>query len=407
MVDKNIGVPAMNTNNVYIYKNKIVIPPLTMQDDTLGVSVCGFKSRKMNNFLNTRTKIMKLQFGSDKCEKLHIGKRHINTNICADFEVDVWQDKIMQKEDGSKYLVDRYIGKKNMKTVQFKKYLGQIIQSDGRNEKNVKDKTDKAFGNVSRIKNALIERPYGKHTFKAALIMRQAMLLGGLLSNSEAWTHLTEINLAKLQLPDTLLHKTLLSTSGNPSKVCMCLELGVIPVKYVIMGKRLNFLYYILSESISSTMRQVYETMKSESRKGDFYQLVKKDMEELNINMPETEILSHTKRKWKLLISKRDKEYVFAKLVTENSKLENTKHIVFEDLKLSNYLQDNRNTTLSRIIFSVRSKTLDLKTWQPWKYFDNLCVLCEKKAETMAHFMSCKSYENVSPVLNWEKIYQN
>ena len=157
-----------------------------MQDDTLGVSVCGFKSRKMNNFLNTRTQIMKLQFGSDKCEKLHIGKRYVNANICADFEVDVWQDKIMQKEEGSKYLVDRYIGKNNMKTVQFKKYLGQIIQSDGRNEKNVKDKTDKAFGNVSRIKNALTERPYGKHTFKAALIMRQAMLLGGLLSNSEA-----------------------------------------------------------------------------------------------------------------------------------------------------------------------------------------------------------------------------
>ena len=93
----------------------------------------------------------------------------------------------------------------------------------------MKDKTDKAFGNVSR--------PYSKHTFKAALIMRQAMLLGGLLSNSEAWTHLTEINLAKLQLPDTLLHKTLVSTSGNPSKVFMYLELRVIPVKHVIMCK--------------------------------------------------------------------------------------------------------------------------------------------------------------------------
>ena len=96
-------------------------------------------------------------------------------------------------------------------------------------------------------------------------------------------------------------------------------------------------------------MRQVYETMKSESRKGDFYQLVKKDMEELNINMPVMEIMSHTKRNWKLLISKRIKEYVFVKLVTENSKLENTKPIVFEDLKLSKYLQDNQNTTLSRM----------------------------------------------------------
>ena len=77
MVDKNIGVPALNTDNVYLYKNKIVIPPLTMQDDTLGISVCGYKSRKMNNFLNTRTQIMGLQFGSEKCEKLHIGKKNM------------------------------------------------------------------------------------------------------------------------------------------------------------------------------------------------------------------------------------------------------------------------------------------------------------------------------------------
>ena len=88
MVDKNIGFPALRSDNIYLYKNQIIIPPLTMQDDTLGVSVCGFKSRKMNNFLNTRTNIMGLQFGSDKCEKMHIGKRHVNTNICVDSEVD-------------------------------------------------------------------------------------------------------------------------------------------------------------------------------------------------------------------------------------------------------------------------------------------------------------------------------
>ena len=89
---------------------------------------------------------MQLQYGSQKCEKLHIGKRHVNPDICANFEVDVWKDKVIQKEDGSKVLVDSYEGKEDMKSVQSKKYLGQIIQSDG---KNVKDRTDKAFGNVN------------------------------------------------------------------------------------------------------------------------------------------------------------------------------------------------------------------------------------------------------------------
>ena len=69
-----------------------------MQDDTLCVSVCGFKSKKMNNFLNTRTKIMGLQFGSQKCEKMHIGKKHFNYDICVDFEVDIWKEQLVCEE---------------------------------------------------------------------------------------------------------------------------------------------------------------------------------------------------------------------------------------------------------------------------------------------------------------------
>ena len=48
-----------------------------MQDDLLGMSECGFKTRKINQFLNTQTKQMNLQFGSSKCEekKCMLGKK--------------------------------------------------------------------------------------------------------------------------------------------------------------------------------------------------------------------------------------------------------------------------------------------------------------------------------------------
>ena len=68
-----------------MYKNKVIIPPLAMVDDTLGISVCGVKSNKMNSFLNTKTSLMNLQFGCDKCEKLHkisqIATR-VKTDVC-------------------------------------------------------------------------------------------------------------------------------------------------------------------------------------------------------------------------------------------------------------------------------------------------------------------------------------
>ena len=65
MVDKHVGKMAMKTGNFYTYKNKVSIPPLAMVDDTLGISLCGIKTKQMSEFLNRRTNLMNLQFGCE------------------------------------------------------------------------------------------------------------------------------------------------------------------------------------------------------------------------------------------------------------------------------------------------------------------------------------------------------
>ena len=125
-----------------------------------------------------------------------------------------------------------------------------------------KKKTDKGVGIVNKKLLSISERPFGKHTYKTALIMREAMLIGSMLTNSK---NLIQQNLNKLQKPDTILQRKLLSGSGNPSKVFMFLELGVLPVRYVIMMKRLTFLRYILGESTTSIIGQIYSVLKEDS----------------------------------------------------------------------------------------------------------------------------------------------
>ena len=112
MVDKNIGLQAFKSQNVYMYKKTVVIPPLMMQDDTLGISNCGYKSRKIYNFLNTRTNIMGLQYGSLKYEKMHISKKHINKDCCVDLKVDAWSVTPVRNVKNVLELVDTYLGKK-------------------------------------------------------------------------------------------------------------------------------------------------------------------------------------------------------------------------------------------------------------------------------------------------------
>ena len=102
-------------------KNRVVIPPLTMQDDTLGISECGFESRKINNFLNTQENIMNLQFGRNKCKKMHIGKDH-DENICIGFEVDTWKDTLKKNMNGEEKVLYEFDGKRKMNMVSDKKY---------------------------------------------------------------------------------------------------------------------------------------------------------------------------------------------------------------------------------------------------------------------------------------------
>ena len=59
-----------------------------------------------------------------------------------------------------------YTGKKEMKEVVEKKYLGDIISFDGKNKKNIKDRINKATGNVNKIINTLNERPFERHVLK-------------------------------------------------------------------------------------------------------------------------------------------------------------------------------------------------------------------------------------------------
>ena len=73
---------------------------------------------------------------------------------------------------------------------------------------------------------------------------------------------------------------------------------------------------------------------------------------------------------------------------------------------MSKYLEKNENTELSKLIFSVRSGTLDVKEWLPWNYADNICIACKKCEETMNHLMVCDSYKNEACV-DWKNVFDD
>ena len=109
---------------------------------------------------------------------------------------------------------------------------------------------------------------YGKHYLEVALVLRESLFLSSLLLNSEAWVNISDQDLRKLEQADEILLARILGCDANTNNVFKYLELGVKPVRFEIMKRKLIFLQYILQQDEKSMIYQVFDaTLKNPIKK--------------------------------------------------------------------------------------------------------------------------------------------
>ena len=118
---------------LYVYKDKVKIPPLSMIDDVACLSACGVQSIESNAFINAKFEQKKLQLNIKKCKQIHIKGNSKDTKNCPQLHA---HDSLMIK-----------IGED--------KYFGDIISSDGKNTKNMKHKASIGMGSMTSIMTIL------------------------------------------------------------------------------------------------------------------------------------------------------------------------------------------------------------------------------------------------------------
>ena len=217
------GRNCRNTgSNTYSYKNQVMVLPLAMVDDLLGVANCGLDSLNLNTFINTQVELKKLRFhtvdknGKSKCSVMHVGKR---SAICPQLEVH-----------GTP-----------IHTVANTKYLGDIVAADSKNDLNIQSRVAKGMGNITRVMNMLDKVTLGKHYFKTAILLRESIFLSALLTNSESWHGVTSANINQLEQVDKLLVRKILKTPISTPSEAMYLELGILKIGTIIKARRINF----------------------------------------------------------------------------------------------------------------------------------------------------------------------
>ena len=286
-----IGKECLEDNkHLYLYKDIVPIPPLGLVDDLFTISPCGSSTTKLNQYINSKTAEKRLQFGTSKCIKLHVGQT-CNKELCKDLYVDEWTvDVETDPVTGKCFQSEYYAGAEKMKVKKEQTYLGDVISDDGKHNKNVQARSNKGLGIITQIKQILDSIVYGKHHFEVAMVLRESLFLSSLLLNSEAWVNLSDRDIRTLEKTDEILLSKILECEANTSNTFKYLELGIYPIRFEIMKRKIIFLQYILKQDKNSMVYKVFKATSENPVKNDFVETCKKYLKQLDIKLTFEEI---------------------------------------------------------------------------------------------------------------------
>ena len=243
-----LGKSAYEKPDILYKYNGVPIPPLGMVDDILTVTNVE-NTLKMNKLVNTFIETKKLRLSHKKCVRIHIGRGHEN---CPSLDIH----------------------ENTMKNAESEKYLGDVLSKNGTLQQTIERRKAKGDGIVAEILSIINEIPLGRHRMEVALKLREAMLINGILFNSEAWHGVTLAHIAKLEAIDEALLRGILKAHTKTPKEFLYLETGALPIKWIIAQRRINYMNHILQRDENELVKKVFLAQRNNPVQGDFVKLV-------------------------------------------------------------------------------------------------------------------------------------
>ena len=110
---------------------------------------------------------------------------------------------------------------------------------------------------------------------KTALILREALLLNGILTNAECWLRVSEANLKVLEDLDLRFFTNTFNCSIHTNKVLFYIETAKLQIRHILSKKRFMYLWHVVTRDPQETIRKAYEIQKLKPVRHDFAMMMK------------------------------------------------------------------------------------------------------------------------------------
>lgn len=347
-----------------MYKDKIPIPALAMVDDIVMIARCNSADAlaaniKTDSFI--QRKKLEGQTGEGKCQWIHYGKG--NCNSCYS------------------------INGKRITRADVYKYMGDHM-SDGWDCLYQK-RCEKAKGYSAMCQGMSTEISLGICLFETAKLLHHSVFVNGSLVNMETWPNCTESRIHKLEQVEQNFLRSILKAHSKTPIEALYLELGVVPLRFHLMKRRIMYLYDILNRNDDELVKQIVIAQKENRCTGDFYVQVIENMQELGLTF---ETLSNSRNKLKEDVQASMKEKAYQHLMNLANQHSKTKETLYNNCEGSEYFRSPTFTPeLANLLFKFRTRTYMVKNnfRNNYRNTNTLCPLCELSNDTQEHIMRC------------------
>ena len=269
-------------------------------------------------------------------------------------------------------------------------YLGDIISSDGRNSLNIQERVKKGTGLLCQITKIFQSINLGSFTIEIALLLRESILINGILTNAEIWFHLKSSEIENLEKVDRSLFHRLLRLPQTIPVPALYLETGTLPVAMIIKVRRLTYFHSILTGRKEGMLYRVFYVQWQYPNKGDWTLQVKNDLNDFNFPCDLDILEKYSKEKFKNIVKVRARVYSFNILNRKKLSYRKLENLNYSELKTQNYLLNNElDHDEKKIIFMFRTRMVNVgENFRSGKDFV-MCPLCGLHLDSQFLLLQC------------------
>ena len=381
-----LGKDALQTGHgIFKYKNAVDVPSLAMIDDVMGMSTCGDASLELNAIINAKMESKKLRLSKDKCCKIH---------ICRKAEQCTQTLKVHNE---------------NMKNASQLTYLGDVICENGLLDETILQRGQKAEGITTQITSILSSIHLGSFHFDIAMVLRDSLFINSIMSNSEIWHNVKSQHVQSLEKYDLSLLRKILNAHSKTANEAFFLELGKMPLRFILAKRRLMYLWHILHRDTEEIIWKIYEAQKVKCNKGDWFEIINIERRDNHVMQTDEEIACMSREKFKTLIDKKVEASAVKylnKLAEPHSKSD---FLVSEKFEKKPYFSDRRMLKEDvQLLFTLRTRMTNCKSNFKQQYVNNLmCRICasEGSFEDEDHILICPALTDGQTDVQFTDVY--